>query len=913
MTSNFGDRGISINRPQSMSSRQAQPAALKKLLICAPSNAAVDELVMRFKQGIKTADGQCRDLAVVRLGRSDAINTNVLDVTLEELVNAKLNLASQKKPTPSEDVHTIMMTHKATCEELNILRAAIDTARASGVPANPAQEREFDALKRKKQQLSNKIDAVRDSGEIVARNLEVARRKAQQEIINQAHVICATLSGSGHEMFQNLDIEFETVIIDEAAQSIELSALIPLKYGCSKCILVGDPKQLPPTVLSREAARFQYEQSLFVRMQANHQKDVHLLDTQYRMHPEISSFPSKSFYDGRLLDGEDMATLRAKPWHRSKLLGPYRFFDVQGAHQSAPKGHSLINIAEIEVALKLYERLTTDCHGYDFTGKVGVITPYKSQLRELRSRFAGLYGESIFSKVEFNTTDAFQGRESEVIIFSCVRASVTGGIGFLSDIRRMNVGITRAKSSLWVLGNSQSLIKGEFWGRLVQDAKHRDRYTEGNLIEMLEQPLLGLGVESHAQGNGKTSLTDVSRPMQDVPMQDVPASRTIKIGSSSGPSIAQSPVDKRMVDAWGDDAIRSDDKLDESAQNSTAGRYAPSGGSNGLNSNLNCWQCGSSAHFTHDCDNEEAKKLNLDRCHRCSDSNHRSLHCTAKRCFECGDFGHTKETCTSKKVLSKDAKNVIRKQEYNHRQSISRAAETQRKRQLGDHAKEVPKLRVASESPPPPKGVVQNGPLQHNVGSKRKRPSSPPFVPNKRPSSAPQSKDVRLEWRVLFSIMLTYLQVNRTNQTPLEKKGKGAADTDSNSKGPSAGKPRPPVQMPNRVSINNKSITPTIIADPASVMAPTKASAPRPPNNMQKDKSLISGPYEVTAEKKPVIHEPKNPGLNFRPADNTKQSIILPSSIPLPEVAPLPPQNQARPPIRRKKEVNLFIKPKPRR
>lgn len=744
MTSSFADKGISINRPQLANSRQIQPAASKKLLICAPSNAAVDELVMRFKQGIKTADGECRNLAVVRLGRSDAINTNVLDVTLEELVNARLNLASQKKPTPSEDVHAIMMTHKATCEELNVLRAAIDTARASGVPANPAQEREFDVLKRKKQQLSNQIDAVRDSGEIVARNLEVARRKVQQEIIDQAHIICATLSGSGHEMFQNLNIEFETVIIDEAAQSIELSALIPLKYGCSKCILVGDPKQLPPTVLSREAARFQYEQSLFVRMQVNHQNDVHLLDTQYRMHPEISVFPSKSFYDGRLLDGEGMATLRAKPWHRSEILGPYRFFDVQGAHQSAPRGHSLINVAEIRVALKLYERLTTDCRGYDFAGKVGIITPYKSQLRELRSRFAEVHGESIFSKVEFNTTDAFQGRESEVIIFSCVRASATGGIGFLSDIRRMNVGITRAKSSLWVLGNSQSLIKGEFWGRLVQDAKIRDRYTEGNLLKMLDEPLLGLGVDSHAQEKGQSSLSKVSRPTQDVPMQDAPASGIVKISSSSssrGSSAKQSPVDQPMLDAWGDNGVKSNDILDENARPSIARQHAPSGGSNGLNPNLNCWKCGSSTHWTQNCDNEEAKKLNSDRCRRCNDSNHRSLHCTVKRCHECGDFGHTKEICTSTRVLSRESRHSLLKQEFAHRQLISRGPEMQRKRQLGDHAKEIPKLRVATESPPPKDGV-QHPTLQQNASGKRKRQASPPSSPNKRRSSTPQLKDV---------------------------------------------------------------------------------------------------------------------------------------------------------------------------
>jgi senataxin len=342
-------------------------------------------------------------------------------------------------------------------------------------------------MRRQKALLGTKIDNAKDDERLASRNQDLSRRRAQESVLNGADVICATLSGSGHDMFQGLSIEFETVIVDEAAQCVEMSALIPLKYGCAKCILVGDPKQLPPTVFSKEAARFQYEQSLFVRMQKNHPNDIHLLDTQYRMHPEISLFPSRTFYDGKLLDGGDMAGLRNQPWHQSMLLGPYRFFDVQGQHQAAPQGHSLINLAEINIAMKLYQRLTTDFPKYNFKGKVGIITPYKSQLRELKQRFTAAYGEGIVEDVEFNTTDAFQGRESEVIIFSCVRASPAGGIGFLQDIRRMNVGLTRAKSSLWVLGNSQSLVRGEFWRKLVEDAKERKRYTTGDLPKMLNQ------------------------------------------------------------------------------------------------------------------------------------------------------------------------------------------------------------------------------------------------------------------------------------------------------------------------------------------------------------------------------------------------------------------------------------------
>jgi senataxin len=263
--------------------------------------------------------------------------------------------------------------------------------------------------------------------------------------------------------------------------------------------LVGDPKQLPPTVLSREAAGFQYEQSLFVRMQLNHPDDVHLLDTQYRMHPDISRFPSQAFYDGRLLDGQGLAQLRTKLWHESSLLGPYRFFDVQGSHRKGASGYSLINREEVAVALQLYNRLTTDYAPYDFSEKIGIITPYKSQLKELKTQFERHFGETIFDRVEFNTTDAFQGRESEIIIFSCVRASPHGGIGFLDDIRRMNVGLTRAKSSLWVLGNSPSLLRNEFWGNLVRDAQRRDCYTDGDLIGLLKKPLVRRAIDREVE------------------------------------------------------------------------------------------------------------------------------------------------------------------------------------------------------------------------------------------------------------------------------------------------------------------------------------------------------------------------------------------------------------------------------
>lgn len=707
LTDAFRDRGVAIIRPQ-VNPRSDQPTARlstsKKLLVCAPSNAAVDELVIRLKQGITTLKGEHQNVSIVRLGRSDAINSSVVDVTLDELIKAKLNPSHQRKTDQGEDVHKIMMEHKSTSAELVTLRTMLDESKAQGNPTAPELERDFDLLKRKKNQLSLKIDAARDKGNTAARDADINRRRVQQDILNGAHVICATLSGSGHEMFQNLSIEFETVVIDEAAQSIELSALIPLKYGCSRCIMVGDPKQLPPTVLSREAARFQYEQSLFVRMQNNHPDDVHLLDTQYRMHPEISLFPSKTFYDGKLLDGLDMARLRRQPWHDCSILGPYRFFDVQGAHQSAPKGHSLINVAEVEVALQLFDRLITDYGGFDFKEKVGIITPYKSQLRELRARFARKYGDAIFSTIEFNTTDAFQGRESEIIIFSCVRASSTKGIGFLSDIRRMNVGLTRAKSSLWVLGNSQSLLGGEFWARLIHDAKARECYTSGDLLTMLRQPWVN---------------SDVQRPVEAPTSRDVEMTDAWTLSRPTTNSV--SAVVKRMPKILPAELVGSSLPLDRVVHPQA------SGGKNGLDPNKTCNMCGSFAHQTWQCDHEHAQATSSTACYRCGDPNHQKMHCYAERCFDCGQFGHTSKSCTTKVPLSNREREEIKRAETRHKFSLQNSSEKQRKKQLGEHDAMVPVIRTTRKTPPLGAHVagIDSKPW-HGASAKRKRGPSPP-------------------------------------------------------------------------------------------------------------------------------------------------------------------------------------------
>jgi senataxin len=702
LTNVLGKQAVSIGGPA------ARNTLSKKLLLCAPSNAAVDELVMRLKEGVKTSDGRQEKVNVLRLGRSDAINTKVLDVTLDEVVNARLNQDPSKGN--GVDMQKLYEEHKQTDTTFKELRSRLDEARAKGLAPPEELEREFELMKKKRSQLSTSIDKARDQNHTLARNADMHKRRIQEEIINGSHVICTTLSGSGHEIFQGMNVEFETVIIDEAAQCIELSALIPLKYGCSKCVLVGDPKQLPPTVLSKMASQFQYEQSLFVRMQQNHPRDVHLLDIQYRMHPEISAFPSDTFYEGKLQDGPDMAKLRHRPWHQSELLSPYRFFDVQGMQSSVPKGRSLVNLAELQVAMQLYERLVTDVKGYNFSGKVGIITPYKGQLREMKTQFVHRYGEDILKKVDFNTTDAFQGRESEVIIFSCVRAS-NRGIGFLADVRRMNVGLTRAKSSLWVLGNSQALIQGQFWNRLVRNARERNIYTEGNIMKMLERPQF--------TGYKEVEMIDLGAEL-DAPQSDNSSNKAPSVPSISRPSSASIGLDSRSVSV----------SVSGRGSPPTAPPDGPSGGGSGLDTTRMCGLCGSANHYSHNCDNKEAKEHARGVCFRCKEGGHTKVFCAAELCVECGQIGHSAGSCKSMALLPKFERDRLARDEYRLQQQRKVKDDRRRENQQGGHNPKVPQVQATTATPPP----------QIHEGAKRKRMNSASDAPNaQRPRTGPSN------------------------------------------------------------------------------------------------------------------------------------------------------------------------------
>jgi len=238
---------------------------------------------------------------------------------------------------------------------------------------------------------------------------------------------------------------------------------------------VGDPKQLPATVFSEAATGHNYEQSLFQRLQKGGQQ-VALLTTQYRMNPAISRFPTSAFYHGALRDAPSLARAPPQPWHERRVLSPYVVFDV--ADGRAQDTHSSwYNDLEAQLAL-LIVKLLLDQYGSSISpDAIGFISPYNAQVRHVRKLFSDSLGAHIASKIEVNSVDGFQGREKAIILFSTVRSDFarefTRGIGFVKDERRINVSMTRAQNSLFILGNAQTLAEVAIWARLLKDARQR--------------------------------------------------------------------------------------------------------------------------------------------------------------------------------------------------------------------------------------------------------------------------------------------------------------------------------------------------------------------------------------------------------------------------------------------------------
>ncbi|KAG9451589.1 hypothetical protein H6P81_011554 [Aristolochia fimbriata] len=471
-----------------------------RMLVCAPSNAATDELLARvLDRGFIDGEMKVYRPDVARVGVDSqtraAQAVSVERRTEQLLVKGREEIIGWMHQLKAREAQ---FSQQIAClqRELNVAAAAGRSQGSVGVDPDVlvARDHNRDSL------LQNLAAVVEGRDKVLVEmsrlfilegrfrpgsnfNLEEARSNLEASFANEAEIVFTTVSSSGRKLFSRLTHGFDMVVIDEAAQASEVAVLPPLALGAARCVLVGDPQQLPATVISKAAGTLLYSRSLFERFQQAGCPTM-LLSVQYRMHPQIRDFPSRYFYQGRLTDSESVANMPDEMYYKDPLLKPYVFYDITHGRESHRGGSvSYQNIHEAQFCLRLYEHLqkTLKSLGVNNKVSVGIITPYKLQLKCLQREFEEVLNSEEGRDLYINTVDAFQGQERDVIIMSCVRAS-NHGVGFVADIRRMNVALTRARRALWVMGNATALVQSDDWAALISDAKMRNCFVDMDSI-----------------------------------------------------------------------------------------------------------------------------------------------------------------------------------------------------------------------------------------------------------------------------------------------------------------------------------------------------------------------------------------------------------------------------------------------
>ena len=315
------------------------------------------------------------------------------------------------------------------------------------------------------------------SGNRDNRHQKIARLKGRaaemeftinQALFDDAKVIACTLAGSANRLLTGM--KFGTLFIDEAAQALEAACWIAIRKA-HRVVFAGDHRQLPPTIKSPEALRGGLDRTLMQAIVENKPKVVSLLRVQYRMCDTIMQFPNHEFYGGMLESAPEVKYRGILDWDTAVEWIDSPSDDEQTGGEKAD-GLSRVNPAEAVLTLETLQRY------FDKIGKdrlleeridVGIISPYKGQIRLLRQLLKrDRYWRPFRNLITVNTVDGFQGQERDVIVISLVRSNAEGDIGFLRDLRRMNVAITRARMKLILLGDRSTLCRMPFYKRLAE-------------------------------------------------------------------------------------------------------------------------------------------------------------------------------------------------------------------------------------------------------------------------------------------------------------------------------------------------------------------------------------------------------------------------------------------------------------
>jgi predicted DNA helicase len=318
---------------------------------------------------------------------------------------------------------------------------------------------------------------------------EALEQEAVDEVLTAADVVCSTNATAGSDLLDGRT--FDTLVVDEATQATAPSCWIPMTHA-RRAILVGDHRQLPPTILNPEAARRGLQHTLFERLAHHHETDPEapgsirsLLRTQHRMHETIMGFSSHTFYDGRLqaadavrhrtLAGLDITTEALPAGVQREILDPDApLVFVDTTHLDAPEQQragspSRENPREAEIVTQLAADLL---EAGVASAQVAVISPYDDQVDRIDRALA-------LDALEVDTVDGFQGREKEIVLLSLVRSNDRGEIGFLDEPRRFNVAVTRARRKAVVVGDANTVADGDALDTFIRYAE-----TEGRVVQL---------------------------------------------------------------------------------------------------------------------------------------------------------------------------------------------------------------------------------------------------------------------------------------------------------------------------------------------------------------------------------------------------------------------------------------------